>query len=67
MNVSKPPIAKRHIVWVIWFSIMILCSYLLPYTVLIHVPKMYGAYLFWIVLTLVVIVSAGARTAPWRD
>jgi cell division protein FtsW (lipid II flippase) len=67
MNASKPPIAKRHVVWFIWFTFMILCSYLIPYTVLKHVPKMYGAYLFWVVITLVVIVSASVLTVPWRD
>jgi hypothetical protein len=67
MNASKPPITKRHVILFSWFSFVILCSYLLPYTVLNHVPKMYGAYLFWVVVTLVVIVSASALTMQWRE
>ena len=67
MNASKPPIVKRHVAWFIWFSLMIFGSFLIPYTVLNHIPKMYGAYLFWVAVTLVVIVSATALTMPWRE
>jgi hypothetical protein len=67
MGASKPPCTKRQVVWLSWFSFMILCSYLIPYTVLTHVPTMYGAYLFWVVVTLAVILSAIALTVPWRD
>jgi membrane-anchored protein YejM (alkaline phosphatase superfamily) len=67
MGTTKPPFTKRLVVWFSWFSFLILCSYLLPYTVLTHVPKMYGAYLFWVLVTLAVILSAIALTMLWRD
>lgn len=67
MRTSKLPFTKRQVIWFSWFSFMILCSYLIPYTVLTQVATMYGAYLFWVMVTLVVILSAMARTVPWRE
>jgi len=67
MGAAQSPFTKRQIVWFSWFSFMITCSYLIPYTVLTHVATMYGAYLCWVVVTLAVILSAIALTAQWRD
>lgn len=60
--------AKGHrIAWSVWFALLVLLSYVLPYTILADVTKIYGAYLFWVIITLIIIVSVIALTLRWRE
>lgn len=56
-----------QIAWFIWFALWILLSYVLPYTILADVKKIYGAYLFWVIITLIVIVPVIALTLRWGE
>ena len=47
--------------------IIVLLSYLLPYTVLSGVDAWYGSFLFWTVATAVVIAINAVVSSAWRD
>lgn len=59
---------KQRIFWAIIFFIMILSAFIVPFTPLFtDLAKSYGAFLFWNLFALVVIVFLGIITARWRD
>lgn len=45
---------RRHWIWGVW--LLVLLSYLVPYTVLRGVQAWYGSFLFWSVVGLLVVV-----------
>ncbi len=59
---------KQRYFWVILFFIMILAAFILPFTSLMNeLYKVYGAFLFWNLFAIVVIICLGLITAKWRD
>ncbi len=59
---------RQRIFWVLLFSLMILAAFIVPFLPPLTVlPKVYGAFLYWNIFALVVIVCLGIITARWRD
>lgn len=59
---------RQRILWVVLFGLMILTAIIVPFTPLMRdLTKFYGAFLFWSIFALVVIVCLGFITAKWRD
>lgn len=62
------PLQKQRLFWVTLFLIMILAAFILPFTSLMNqLFKVYGAFLFWNLFAIVVIVCLGFITSRWRD
>lgn len=53
--------------WLLWFTFFVAIDFVIPYTLLKDVPRFYGAYLFWVVITVVVIASAMVYLSSWRE
>jgi len=53
--------------WVIWFVILVIPAFFVPFYFMSDVAKVYGAFLYWGVFALVAIVSVGIITSKWRD
>lgn len=59
---------RQRIVWVIVFLLLVLAAFIIPFTPLMqNLPKVYGAFLFWNIFALVVIICIVIITARWRD
>lgn len=59
---------RQRILWMVLFGLMILAAFIVPFTPLMRdLTKIYGAFLFWSIFALVVIVCLGFITAKWRD
>ncbi|WP_080875013.1 hypothetical protein [Oceanobacillus timonensis] len=48
-------------------SIIILCAFIVPFTLLNNIEKWYGSFLFWLILTFIVIVFNAILTKDWSD
>lgn len=57
---------KRKL-WVTWFIILILSAYIVPYIFMRESGKITGPFLFWIIFSLLAILSIFIITAKWRD
>lgn len=53
--------------WLVPVLVVILLSYLVPYTVLRGVDAWYGSMLFWLLGTVVVIAVNAVVSSAWRD
>jgi hypothetical protein len=53
--------------WLIPVALLILLSYLLPYTVLSDVDAWYGSFLFWTLATAAVIGINAVVSSDWKD
>lgn len=60
-------LAKSQLLWLSWFITLLALAYVVPYTVLVNFPRIYGAYLFWAVLALVAIASMFSVISGWRS
>ena len=59
---------RQRIFWAVLFLLMILAAFIVPFTPLMSgLTKFYGAFLFWSLFAIVVIVCLGFITARWRD
>ncbi len=59
---------KKRIFWAGLFFLMILAAFVIPYTPLLNdLNRVYGAFLFWNIFALIVIVCLGIITSKWRD
>ncbi len=59
---------QQRIFWALLFLVMILAAFIIPFLPpLKDLPRVYGAFLFWNIFALVVIVCLGIITARWRD
>lgn len=59
---------QQRIFWALFFAVIILSAFIFPFLPpLSDLPSVYGAFLFWNVFALVVIVCLGIITARWRD
>ncbi|MEM3736632.1 MAG: hypothetical protein QXJ75_00875 [Candidatus Bathyarchaeia archaeon] len=57
----------RKIGWLIWFTFFVVIDFAVPYLLLKDVQSFYGAYLFWVLITIIVLVSAIVYMRPWKD
>ena len=56
---------RQRIFWALLFAGMILAAFIVPFLPpLSDLPRVYGAFLFWNIFALVVIVCLGIITAP---
>ncbi|MEW5934415.1 MAG: hypothetical protein AB1816_12635 [Bacillota bacterium] len=53
--------------WVVWFGVLLLSAYVVPFAFLGHVPRVWGAFLFWCLFALAAIVSMNVLMRRWRD
>jgi hypothetical protein len=53
--------------WLAPVALLIVLSYVVPYTVLRDVDAWYGSFLFWTVTTAVVIAINAVVSAAWKD
>lgn len=53
--------------WLAWFLVLVLAAFVVPYTLLSSVEKIYGAFLFWVIFAIIAIISVEAITRSWRD
>ncbi|MEA1964997.1 MAG: hypothetical protein U9O41_07735 [Candidatus Aerophobetes bacterium] len=53
--------------YLLWFLILLGLDYIVPYTLLKNVPRIYGSFLFYIIWSLITIVSIFAIFIRWRD
>ena len=59
---------KQRLAWVIVFVILVLAAFIIPFTPLLSgVTRVYGAFLFWSLFAIVVIVCIGFITARWGE
>ena len=58
---------KTSIIWLIWFLFLFLVDFIVPFTWLSQVQKVTGVFLFWIIWTLVAIVSMFVIFLGWRE
>lgn len=54
-------------IWLVPVLLLILLSYILPYTVFTDVDEWYGSFLFWTLATAVVIGINAIVSSAWRD
>ena len=53
--------------WAIFFALIILAAFVVPYVSMSGLTKSYGAFLFWNVFAIVAIIGIGIITSRWRD
>lgn len=53
--------------WLLLVLVIILLSYIVPYTVLSDVDEWYGSLLFWTLATAVVIGVNAVVSSAWKD
>lgn len=53
--------------WLVPVLLLILLSYVLPYTVLSDVDEWYGSFLFWTLATTAVIGVNVVVSSAWKD
>jgi len=58
---------NQLVAWVVWFFVIVLAAFTVPFWLLSGVQKFYGAFLFWGVFALAAILSVGIITSKWRD
>ncbi|WP_028238253.1 hypothetical protein [Stutzerimonas azotifigens] len=54
-------------VWLVVLALLILLSAIVPYTLLTEVAAWYGAFLFWCLIGVLVIVANAMLTRDWGD
>ncbi len=59
---------KQRLFWTALFLLMILASFIIPFTPLLSdLTSLYGAFLFWSVFAIIIIICLGLITAKWRN
>jgi len=59
---------ELRIFWATLFTLMILAAFIVPFTPLLRdLASFYGAFLFWVIFAVIVIICLGLITARWRD
>lgn len=59
--------ANRKSLWLAVVAVLIVAAFIVPYTVLTDVDAWYGSFLFWVVVTGLVIAVNAVVSAAWRD
>ena len=58
---------KKPTAWLIWFVVLFLLDFLVPFVWLTSVQKVTGVFLFWTIWTIVAILSMFAIFLKWRE
>jgi hypothetical protein len=59
---------RQRLFWVLLFIFMVLSAFIIPFTPPLQgLAKFYGAFLFWSLFAVIVIICLGIITARWRD
>ena len=53
--------------WVVWFMVLVLSAFIVPYQFLSEITRVYGAFLYWGLFALAAMISVGFITARWRE
>ncbi|MFA5565101.1 MAG: hypothetical protein WC184_05340 [Acidimicrobiia bacterium] len=53
--------------WLGVIAVLILAAFVVPFTALTNIDAWYGSFLFWTVLTAVVIAINALVSSAWRD
>lgn len=61
------PLRTRRIVWFLYFFIIILAAFVVPYTLLRDVESFSGPFLFWCLFALAAIAGMWFITSRWKD
>lgn len=59
--------SQSRVGWLVPVLVIVLLSFLLPYTVLSDVDAWYGSFLFWTLATAVVIAINAVVSSDWKD
>lgn len=59
--------ANRKSLWLVAVAVLIVAAFVVPYTLLSDVDAWYGSFLFWVLLTALVIAVNAIVSAAWRD
>jgi lauroyl/myristoyl acyltransferase len=51
--------------WTIWFLIIVLSAFVVPFSFLSGITRITGAFLYWGVFALTAIISVGIITSKW--
>lgn len=66
-GIRKGSLVDRKSSWLILIAVAILSAFVVPYTLLRNVDAWYGSFLFWVVITAVVIGVNAIVSASWKD
>ena len=58
--------SKATLAWC-WLALLIVLDIVVPWYVLSSVPKMSGAFLFWTLWIIAVVMSAFVVVSSWRE
>lgn len=58
---------RLRIGWALFFLVLVLSAFVVPFVFFSGLPKIYGAFLFWFLFALAASAGVGAITARWRD
>ena len=64
---QKKKFSKIRKGYLIWFLILLGLDYTIPYTLLKNIPRIYGSFLFYIIWSLITIISMFTIFIRWRD
>lgn len=53
--------------WLLPIGILVVLSFILPFTVFRDIDAWYGSFLFWTLSTVAVIVISAIISADWKD
>ncbi len=58
---------KLRIYWILWFLILIVSAYIIPYQFIGGISKITASFLFWTVFAIFAIISTLKIITYWRD
>jgi len=64
---KKKKFSKMRRGYLVWLLILLGLDYTIPYTLLKNVAKIYGSFLFYIIWSLITIISMFTIFTRWRD
>lgn len=53
--------------WLVLILLLVLASFILPFTLFRHVDAWHGSFLFWSVTTAIVIAISAIVSSRWKD
>lgn len=58
---------NRKSLWLIAIAVLVFSAFIVPYTALTGIDAWYGSFLFWVVVTVLVIAINAVVSSSWRD
>ena len=58
---------KARLAWTLWFALLVLSAFIVPYAWLGRIPRASASFLYWVLFALAAVVSTGAVMRRWRD